>query len=388
MLPKSLNRCIFGLALIVIGSGLFLPNITALFGRIYQGSDFQNRENGFSAYYLAKNLGALLAPIICGFISAEYSYGLAFLFSSAAMFSGVAVFILGKRSLIHVEDDVQCNKRNVAFIYLCLVAVIPLIFILLKLEIDGSVLLAICGVVGVYLVFLLRNRNSVERKNINYILLLLGVVVVFSMFLGQGGTTLNLFIDRIVHRVVFNITIPTAVFYALDPIFMLTVGPLFLMVLIRITKKCNTSLVFEKSLSSLLLLSLGFGIFFIAAMRATHSGQASAFYIVLAYLFFPLSELLLFPTVLSAITARSPEGLGGMVVGLFMLSQAIAAYFMGGIAKFGKIEFALDSLAKLQQASMHYEYFFVGIVIALFCSTVIGFIAIRFIFGQRFRFIK
>ena len=54
-----------GLGLIVIGTGLLKPNISAIVGDLIRKGDAR-RDAGFSIFYMGINLGAFLGPIVTG----------------------------------------------------------------------------------------------------------------------------------------------------------------------------------------------------------------------------------------------------------------------------------------------------------------------------------
>ena len=57
-----------GLALIVLGTGLLKPNVSAIVGDLY-GRDDHRRDAGFSIFYMGINLGAFIAPLIVGWLA-------------------------------------------------------------------------------------------------------------------------------------------------------------------------------------------------------------------------------------------------------------------------------------------------------------------------------
>ena len=67
-----------GLALIAAGTGLLKPNISAMVGSLYAEGD-ERRDAGFSYFYMAVNIGAFVAPIVCGFLGqkVDWHYGFA-----------------------------------------------------------------------------------------------------------------------------------------------------------------------------------------------------------------------------------------------------------------------------------------------------------------------
>src|ERR671913_1682448 len=65
----------FGLATIIVGNGLFKPNISTMVGKLYTQGD-QRRDSGFTIFYMGINAGAFLAPVLTGWL-AEQVFGTA-----------------------------------------------------------------------------------------------------------------------------------------------------------------------------------------------------------------------------------------------------------------------------------------------------------------------
>src|SRR5262249_32788962 len=57
-----------GLALVVIGTGFFKPNVSTMVGQIYRPGDGR-RDAGFTIFYMGINLGAFLAPLVTGWFA-------------------------------------------------------------------------------------------------------------------------------------------------------------------------------------------------------------------------------------------------------------------------------------------------------------------------------
>ncbi|HVS62495.1 MAG TPA: peptide MFS transporter [Thermoanaerobaculia bacterium] len=62
-----------GLTLIVVGTGLLKPNISALVGTLYEEQDVR-RDAGFSIFYMGINIGAFFSPLICGFLAQHVAF--------------------------------------------------------------------------------------------------------------------------------------------------------------------------------------------------------------------------------------------------------------------------------------------------------------------------
>src|SRR3954469_23470966 len=61
-----------GLATIIVGNGMFKPNISAMVGQLYGISD-QRRDSGFTIFYMGINTGAFFAPIVTGWLANSMS---------------------------------------------------------------------------------------------------------------------------------------------------------------------------------------------------------------------------------------------------------------------------------------------------------------------------
>jgi POT family proton-dependent oligopeptide transporter len=80
------------LALLIAGNGFFKPNISTMVGSLYrQGSP--KRDGGFTIFYMGINLGAAMAPLLCGFIGETYGWHRGFGLATIGMLTGVAVFV-------------------------------------------------------------------------------------------------------------------------------------------------------------------------------------------------------------------------------------------------------------------------------------------------------
>ncbi len=80
------------LAFIIVGNGFFKPNISSIVGTLYpQGSP--KRDGGFTIFYMGINLGAAMAPLLCGYIGETYGWHYGFGLATIGMLTGIAVFV-------------------------------------------------------------------------------------------------------------------------------------------------------------------------------------------------------------------------------------------------------------------------------------------------------
>lgn len=86
------------LATIVIGNGLFLPNLPSQILGLYR-SDDPRRGSAFNIYYVGINVGGFLSPLVCGFLGETYGWHYGFTAAGIGMAVGLTTYVLGTRHL-------------------------------------------------------------------------------------------------------------------------------------------------------------------------------------------------------------------------------------------------------------------------------------------------
>jgi len=382
-----------GLAIVAVGSGFFLPSIVPMVGNLYHLHD-RRRDAGFTLYYIGKNIGGLLAPILCGLVAVNYGYNYAFILSALGMISGVVIFIRGHHHLRltamqEVVDEqhhlprVKNKFSGTLLTYGSALLLIPIAQFILVKDVASYLLLAAALTMLIVLSFLAIKKSTTERHHIISIVLMMLFVMAFGACLNQGGTTLNLFIERIVDREVLGFNLPPSFFYTLDPVFMILLGPFLAALWTFLAKKNREPSEPSKFALAMLLLGLGFGVFVIAAWMGIRTGSASPLFVVFAYFLFPLAELCIMPIGLSLVTKLAPKGLEAMLVGVWMLANAGASYFTSIISKLGEVNFTYLSLNGLKRASEIYARDFSVTALILFILAVILIAVVRPLLKRR-----
>jgi POT family proton-dependent oligopeptide transporter len=95
---QSLATFYIGLTLIVIGTGLLKGNAAVIVGALYGPQD-SRRDAGFSIYYMGINLGAFIAPLVCGYLGQRVNWHVGFAAAGVGMVLGVVQYTLGAKYL-------------------------------------------------------------------------------------------------------------------------------------------------------------------------------------------------------------------------------------------------------------------------------------------------
>ena len=80
------------LGLLIAGNGFFKPNISTIVGSLYPDGS-PKRDGGFTIFYIGINLGAAMAPLLCGYVGETYGWHYGFGLATIGMLVGLAVFV-------------------------------------------------------------------------------------------------------------------------------------------------------------------------------------------------------------------------------------------------------------------------------------------------------
>src|SRR5438105_8357621 len=90
---------LLALLLLIIGSGLLKGNISAQVGGLYPVEDEERRSRGFAIFSTAINFGAVVGPLLCGWLADHYGWHVGFGSAALFMLGGVATYLTGYRYL-------------------------------------------------------------------------------------------------------------------------------------------------------------------------------------------------------------------------------------------------------------------------------------------------
>src|ERR1044071_7905269 len=296
-----------GLTLIAIGTGLLKPNISAMVGSLY-GENDPRRESGFSIFYFGINLGAVLAPLVCGFLAESQtfknflssmgfnpvsSWHWGFAAAGVGMTIGLIVFLIHRQRLAHVGGLTRKRKDAPDF-----VPNQPL--------------------------------TKDEWKRVGAIFIFFLFTILFWAAYEQKGASLNLFAKTLIDRQVGGREFPASWMQSLTATFVLILAPLFAMFWIRLGKRQPSSPI--KFTFGLLFIGLGYLLMVPAAMLTAY-GKISPLWLVGLYFLEVVGEMFLSPVGLSTVTKLAPAKLLGIMMGVWFLAAALGnklAGYLGG----------------------------------------------------------
>jgi POT family proton-dependent oligopeptide transporter len=338
MLP-SLGTFVCSLLVMAVGTGFLKTSCTTVVGFLYGEKDVR-RDSGFTLYYVGINIGAGLAPLICGYVGQTIDYRYAFGLAGLFMLAGLIQFqvtrkYLGDAGRLPAASTAQ--DRRILGVGSGALAVALAVVILMRPAVEKVAdgfggLLVIAVVVTFGGLILSKDFTPVEKKRIYVILVLFVASALFWSIFEQAGSTLNLFADRSTDTHLFGFAFPSSWFQSLNSGFIYVLGPLLAWLWIRLGDR-DPSLV-TKFAIGLLCAGAGFLVMVFAARAAGDAGRVSPLWLTAVYLIHTVGELCLSPVGLSAITKLAPARIAGLTMGVWFLSISVGNFFAGRMASF------------------------------------------------------
>ena len=334
---KWLDQYFFftALAFLIVGNGFFKPNISSIVGSLY-GENDPRRDAGFTIFYMGVNLGAFLAPLVCGTVGEIYGWGYGFSLAGFGMLAGLIAFGRGQHSLekglppsqAKLEEKSFLGISNEKSIYVLAMFMVVAAGVLINFHSFLSKGLYVFGgaVLSYILYIAVTKLNKIERERMFVILTLLLFSAMFWAFFEQAGSSITLFTDRNIDKG----GVPTSIFQSVNPLFILLFGSVFSAMWLALGKRDKDLSIPTKFALAILQLGLGFGAFVLGAKTASEGGMVSVFWLLLGYLLHTTGELCLSPVGLSMVTKLAPRAIVAMILGAWYLSSAFA-HNLGGL---------------------------------------------------------
>ncbi len=340
-----------GLVLIVLGTGLLKPNISAIVGDLYPEGGAR-RDAGFSIFYMGINTGAFFGQLITGWLGEAVGWHYGFGAAGVGMLLGLVVFALTARKTlgplgvditVHPDPAVHARQQRTVKMSVGLgLGVLALVFALAamgSITIDAQALGTYMTYVLVGLafgffayVFAFGGLDRDERKRIGVIVVLFIFAAIFWAAFEQAPTSLNLFARDFTDRQVGGFEIPATWFQSVNSGFIIICAPIFAWIWIAMAKRGFDLSSPAKFALGLLLAGIGFFLMIFAANKIVASGGTelvSPWWLVASYFFQTLGELCLSPVGLSSMTKLSPRKYVGQMMGIWFLASSVGNLIAG-----------------------------------------------------------
>ncbi len=205
-----------GLATIILGNGLFKPNISVLLGNLYNEERFKIlKDTGYNIFYMGINIGAFVCNFFAAYLRNEFSWGHAFAAAGIGMFIGVAVFLSAWKKLAHADIQKPAVKGEAGLGVVLSSVLLPAIITgiagwmipgnILGSDSTDAFILGSLPIIGFFL-YTLYKAPAEEKRPIKALLSIYAVVILFWAVFKQNGTALTTWAEYYTDR-----NVPSAV---------------------------------------------------------------------------------------------------------------------------------------------------------------------------------
>ena len=330
----------FGLATIIVGNGLFKPNISTMVGKLYSISD-ERRDSGFTIFYMGINIGAFVAPIITGWLAtsvfgadAAPAYQYVFGASGIGMLISMVWFYFGRRQLQNIgrPPAEAPGRERAAYVVIGASCVIPLVYALLTLGAETLQYVLTLLFVGLAAMLMIEGirAGAVARNRTIAMLIIFAFNILFWMFYEQAGNSFTFLADQIVDRDLDGFVFPTAWFQSVPALAVIVLAPVAAWLWVWMAKRNVNPSIPRKFGLGLLFNGLAFLLLMFALTNlVSDAGKIPFWTLISVYIIQVVGELCLSPIGLSMVTKLAPVRLVGLGMGGWFLSTGIGNNLSG-----------------------------------------------------------
>ena len=376
-----------GIGLLIIGNGLFKPNVTSIVSGLYD--KYPDRKDGaFTIFYMGVNAGGFLGVLLCGFLANNLSYSWGFGLAGIFMFLGTLQFWFGREIFEKIgvapskkvvvteaiekneinEDKVPSNVQRDRYIVVAILAVFTVFFWAAFEQASGSMNIFARD----YTQRALSGNSAFIFKIVDGLITVIPLTIITWVLLKLFGQTFKkISLSNIVLGISFlgiwglaiwkltvilpkdNAEIEASWFLILNSLFIIGLAPLFSK---WWESKLNPSAAVKFGIG-MLLLGIGFGALAFGSSgipQGAKTASVSLIWLVIAYLFHTMGELCLSPVGLSYVSKLVPAKKIGMMFGVWYLVNALGNYLAAKVGSY------IDII--VEQHSMSYFFLIFTII--------------------------
>ncbi len=286
---------LFALLMLILGNGAFKPNISTQVGWLYPPGD-RRRDRAYSIFYVGINVGAFLAPLVCGTLGEKAGWHYGFAAAGVGMLIGLGIYLYAAPFL--PADELQKAKAAHT------------------------------------------ERRPLTRDEWHGVIAILALFVPTALFWAtyeQGGNTIVLWADANTDRMIdilgFTAEIPTTWFLAFNPFMIFAFTPFVVMLWTRQAANGSEPSTVSKMALGCAGVALSYLVMALAAWHAG-AGQASWLWLFGYFVIITVGELYLSPVGLSLVTKIAPARILSMMMGVWLATSFVGGFLAGWLGSF------------------------------------------------------
>ena len=286
---------LLALLVLILGNGAFKPNISTQVGGLYAPGD-RRRDRAYSIFYVGINVGAFLAPLICGTLGEKAGWHYGFAAAGVGMLIGLCIYVYAMPLL--PPDELQMARAAHA------------------------------------------EKGPLDRGEWRAVIAILVLFIPTALFWAtyeQGGNTIVLWAeantDRNINLFGLSTEIPTTWFLAFNPFMIFAFTPFVVALWTRQAARGSEPSTITKMALGCLGVVLSY---LIMAVAAWHAGadKSSWLWLFGYFVVITIGELYLSPVGLSLVTKVAPARILSMMMGVWLATSFIGGFLAGWLGSF------------------------------------------------------
>ncbi len=287
---------LIALLTLIVANGAFKPNISTQVGGLYKEGD-PRRDRAYSIFYVGINLGAFLAPLICGTLGEEWGWHYGFGAAGVGMVIGLLIYLRGLREL--PPDELQKAKAAHA------------------------------------------EHNALTPEDWRAILALLVLFIPNTLFWAtyeQQGNTIALwadsYTDRSINLLFWRGEIPVTWFQAFNPFMIFAFTPLIIELWAIQSRRGREPSTVTKMAMGCFGVALSYLVMVAAALYMGPGEKSSWLWLFLYFVVITIGELYLSPVGLSLVSKVAPARALSLMMGVWLSTSFIGNFLAGWLGSF------------------------------------------------------
>lgn len=368
------------LAFIVVGNGFFKPNISTFVGSLYKEGDVR-KESGFTIFYMGINIGGFVAPLLCGWLAAEYGWHYGFGLAGFGMLTGLFFFWSGIKKNVFGDrgmplDRAVYEKKIMGIPQKTLIPIIAFLcapgiaYLLASWQQNyvSGIFKFIGFAVLAYIIYIMIKLDSDARKKLTMAVLITFFMTLFWGFHELSGSVITLFAAR---NVALDGIMSASQTNALNSMFIIILAiPISLLWGFLAKKGMNPRTPYKFGFG-LVLAGVCFYILSISGASADENGMVPFAYLLIMYFIISIGELFMSPIGLSKITDLSPKNIVAFMMGVWFLSSAFAFQIVGFIGEQLAVESTDTNVGGLETLTIYTDGFHLIAMYALGAGAIV-----------------
>ena len=281
---------LFALLALILGSGAFKPNISTQVGGLYAPGD-RRRDRAYSIFYVGINIGAFLAPLVCGTLGEEVGWHYGFAAAGVGMLIGLSIYLYAL-PLLPPDELQKATESHSAR----------------------------------------RALDATEWRGIIALLVLFVPTTLFWATYEQSGNTIVLWAEANTDRTIdlsgLVSQIPTTWFLAFNPFMIFAFTPFVVALWTRQAARGSEPSTITKMALGCFGVTAANLVMALAAFRAG-GGEASWLWLFGFFVILTIGELYLSPVGLSLVTKIAPARILSMMMGVWLATSFVGGFLAG-----------------------------------------------------------